>query len=201
MDTLVSGPKKCAVDPSAYDAVISHQCLSYLPQGSECPNLCADWVKKNMFYGECLSLRGSELHFNWHQPMHVHSVSMKTALEHLMVWKICRFKKEEMKEGYINYAFLHLQLSRLEKRVSAKVRFCSCFKREQMTSVDSSSPQAKRAPRMHCGRTAAATHSSGRMSDCPQTLSDRLKKGHSVTSCLLHAHARSSVETCNIQAT
>lgn len=96
---------------------------------------------------------------------------------------------------------MHLQLSRLEKRVSAKVRFCSCFKREQMTSVDSSSPQAKHAPRMHCGRTAAATHSTGRMSDCPQTLSDRLKKGHSVTSCLLHAHARSSAETCNIQAT
>lgn len=106
-----------------------------------------------------------------------------------------------MKEGYINYASLHLQLSCLEKRVSAKVRFCSCFKREQMTSVDSSSPQAKHAPRMHCGRTAAATHSTGRMSDCPQTLSDRLKKGHSVTSCLLHAHARSLAETCNIQAT
>ncbi len=105
-----------------------------------------------------------------------------------------------MKEGYINYASLHLQLSLLEKKVSAKVRFCSCFKREQMTSVDSSSPQAKQAPRMHCGRTAAATHSAGRMSDCPQTLSDRLKKGHSVTSCLPHAHARSSVETCNIKA-
>lgn len=95
---------------------------------------------------------------------------------------------------------LHLQLSLLEKKVSVKVRFCSCFKREQMTSVDSSSPQAKHAPRMHCGRTAAATHSAGRMSDCPQTLSDRLKKGHSVTSCLPHAHARSSVETCNIKA-
>lgn len=106
-----------------------------------------------------------------------------------------------MKEGYINYASLHLQLSRLEKKVSAKVRFCSCFKREQMTSMDSSSPQAKHASRMHCGHTAAATHSTGRMSDCPQTLSDRLKKGHSVTSCLLHTLARSSAETCNIQAT
>lgn len=106
-----------------------------------------------------------------------------------------------MKEGSINYASLHLQLSRLEKKVSAKVRFCSCFKREQMTNMDSSSPQAKHAPRMHCGHTAAATHSTGRMSDCPQTLSDRLKKGHSVTSCLLHTLARSSAETCNIQAT
>ncbi len=106
-----------------------------------------------------------------------------------------------MKEGYINYASLHLQLSLLEKKVSAKVRFCSCFKREQMTSVDSSSPQAKHAPRMHCGRTAAARHSAGRMSDCPQTLFDRLKKGHSVTSCLQHDHARSSTETCNIKAT
>lgn len=96
-----------------------------------------------------------------------------------------------MKEGYINYASLHLQ-----KKVYAKVRFCSCFKREQMTSVDSSSPQAKHAPRMHCGHTAASTHSAGRMSDCPQTLS-RLKKGHSVTSCLPQAHARSSAETFN----
>lgn len=80
------GPKKRAVDPSAYKAVNSHQCLSYLPQGSECPNLCAEWKKH--VCGECLrrglSLRGSELHFNWHQSMHMHSLSIKTASKHLM---------------------------------------------------------------------------------------------------------------------
>ncbi|KAI2655046.1 Adhesion G protein-coupled receptor B1 [Labeo rohita] len=73
-------------------------------------------------------------------------------------------------------------------------------KSETVSTLSMSSLEAKHAPRMHCGRTAAATHSAGRMSDCPQTLSDRLKKGHSVTSCLPHAHARSSVETCNIKA-
>lgn len=49
--------------------------------------------EKKHVCGECLSLRGSELHFNWHQPMHMHSVSMKTASECLMEWKTCRLKK------------------------------------------------------------------------------------------------------------
>jgi len=66
-----------------------------------------------------------------------------------------------MKDGYINYASLHLQLSLLEKKVSAKVRFCSCFKREQMTSMDSSLPQAK-----HAGANRISFHIQGQISTC-----------------------------------
>lgn len=69
-----------------------------------------------------------------------------------------------MKESYLNDAF-HIRNYPSQKR---KVRFCSCFKREQMTSAHSSSPQAKHAPRMHCACTAAV-----RMSDAFRQAKER----------------------------